>query len=139
MPIKKRFGKYVKRLEDGSVEIRTPVDCTRWDNEFRLRIVRDYLPPRTMLDKHVYRGRFDPSVVYHIQGKAVMFNQPVEALENMPKNYIVVRSEVIDVAARRAMFLKHSEPAMRMLMVYSFIIGQGLTGVSLFSTYDWQP
>jgi hypothetical protein len=139
MPIKKRFGKYVRKLDDGSVEIRTPFDCTKWDNEFRLRIVRDYLPPRTLLDKHVYRARFDPSTIYRVQGKAVMFNQPVEALDNMPKSYVVVRTEVVDVSANKAMFLKHSEPAMRMLMVYSFLLGKELAGVSLFSTYDWQP
>lgn len=136
MPIKKRFGKYVK-IVDGSVEIRTPVECTKWDTEFRLRIVRDYVPPKTMLDKNTYRVRFDPSHVYLVQGRRVLFQQPGVVLDNMPNSVVVTRTEVVDIQANRAMFLKHSEPAMRVLMVYSFVTGKLFDGVSLYDTYDW--
>lgn len=139
MPIKKRFGKFVKHLPDNSVEIRTPASCTSWDMDFRLRIIRDYLPPNAMLDKNTYHNRFDPSRVYKVQGKLVMFQQPATVLENMPNSYVITKTQVIDVAAGRAMFLRHSEPAMRILMVYSFLVEKSFDGVSLFDTYDWHP
>lgn len=90
-----------------------------------------------MIDKAM-RNRFDPERVYLVQGRKVMFKQPAMQLENMPNKFVVVRSEVIDIAAGRAMFLRHSEPAMRVLMVYSFLVGKTFDGISLFDTYDWQ-
>lgn len=139
MPIKKRFGKFVRRLPNGSVEIRTPVECTRWDTDFRLRVIRDYLPPKHMIDKITYRNRFDPAHVYTVQGKRVLFKQPAIVLDNMPNSYVIEKTEVVDLSTARAMFLKHSEPAMRILMVFSFLMEKEFSGISLFDSYDWHP
>lgn len=102
-----------------------------------MRIVRDYLPPKTMIDKITYRNRFDPAVVYKVQGKRVLFQQPAIVLDNMPNSFVVTKTEVVNLTDGRAMFLKHSEPAMRVLMVYSFLLGKSFDGISLFDTYDW--
>ncbi len=102
-----------------------------------MRIVRDYLPPKTMIDKITYRNRFDPAVVYKVQGKRVLFQQPAIVLDNMPNSFVVTKTEVVNLTDGRAMFLKHSEAAMRVLMVYSFLLGKSFDGISLFDTYDW--
>lgn len=138
MPIKKRFSQFVRREPDGSVSLHTPSDCTLWDHEFRLRIVRDYLPPRTLVDRMTYARRFDPKTVYVVQGRKLLFRQPIHEIDDMPSKVLVVRNEVIDVQRKRAFTLKHPEPAMRMLMVYSFVMQTTYAGVALFDTYDWQ-
>ncbi len=139
MPIRKRFGQFVKRLPDGTVEIRTPADCTNWGNDFRKRIIGDYLAPNVLIDVVTYNNRFKTDTIYHVQGKRVMFRQPTRELANMPKALVVLRTEVIDVTTKRVMLLKHSEPAMRVLMVYSFLVEKRFDGVALFDTYDWHP
>lgn len=125
-------------LDGDILSIRTPKECTRWNHEFRTRIIRDYHPPNTLVDKQALDRLYDPATVYDIGGRPMMFRQPTEQLDT--KNRVVIlRTEVIDVTDKKAMSLQHPDPAMRVMMVYAFMQRMSFDGVASFSVYDWQP
>lgn len=135
MPIKKRNANkrtFVYVAPDGSLQIRTPSACTKWDQAFRMRIVRDYIAPRTLrsLAEHsrLSRGVNDEAATYRINGKLLRVRHPIQHITQ--KNYIVVlRTDVQNLSNGKELFLNHSDPAMRILMVYSFLTGESFPGV----------
>lgn len=136
MAIKKRkFSQFVKMLDTGEVVTRTPAECTSWDNEFRLRVVRDYKAPRTMMETRAIPKY--PDKEYKIQGRQVRFRQIFKELDNFASRVVCVRTEIIDVKRKKGMVLTHDEPAMRMLMIYSFLTEKEYGGVAPFQTFDW--
>lgn len=147
MPIKKRKEippapkreNYVYTDTDGLIVIKTPPACSRWPQPFRMRIVRDYVPPKTIKTASDYHSHFSDNgyqnETYLVQGKKLMVRQPIEALDNQT-HLIVLRTEVIDVRDCKAMFLYHEDPAIRSLMVYSFITGETLGGIPRLEIYD---
>lgn len=125
--------------DDGVLSVRTPKECTNWPNDFRMRIVRDYREPRSMIDKSLLEKLYDPETVYAIGKRRLMFRQPYETLDNARNKVVILRTEIIDLTDKKAMTLQHRDPAMRILMVYAFTRRMSFNGVASFSVYDWQP
>lgn len=126
-------------VENGCVTVRTPKECTYWPTEFRMRIVRDYRPPNTIVDREALRHLYDPATVYAVSGSRLLFRQLLQTAPSIATKALVIRTEVIDMDRRQAMCLLHSDPAMRVMMVYAFIKRMSFNGVASFSVYDWQP
>ena len=143
MPIVKRLPDTAKEnyvvFENGETVLRTPRDTTYWDHNFRLRIIRDYIGPNTLVSSVKLHTLYDPAIIYKIQGKKVRFIQPYEPIQDMRDMVLVSATKVIDIAARKAMILVHPDGAMRVLMVYRFLTGKLLGGVAPYDTEDWQP
>lgn len=143
--IKKRIppkNKLIYTSREGVLVVKTPAETTRWPNEFRLRIVRDYVPPKHLMratsfyEKYVDTG--GQEYIYRLNSHSVMVRQPYEVIEN--SNYIVVlRTEVIDVDRKKAMYLYHDAPAMRCLMTWAFLKHQTVPGMPKLNVYEWSP
>jgi hypothetical protein len=138
MPIKKRTmrvpeteSKYVY-TDQGVLVVRTPAECTKWDNEFRIRIVRDYVPPRTLMLERDYTAKHvegeKQERTYLVADHKLQVNHPTSPLSDVGK-VIVLRTDILDLTAGKRLFLYHSDPAMRILMIYSFIKSVKIGGV----------
>lgn len=134
MPIRKRgapkpAGKktYVYVGTNAELIVRTPAACTKWDQKFRERIVRDYVPPRTLrsLAEHERLTHADnnPDRIYNVGGKRIRVVHPAENIDQ-PGYTVILRTDIQNLTDGTSLFLCHSDPAMRMLMVYSFITGE---------------
>lgn len=112
--------------------VRTPKECTRWSHDFRLRIIRDYVPPKTSRPGRHFKTQFLDNGfqerTYQVQGHTLSIRQPFEILANST-SVVVLRTDVYDHTTGRKMFLKHDHPAMRILMVYEFICQKEIGGV----------
>lgn len=136
MPIKKRTAiskdTFVYLDPKGHLQIKTPASCTRWDQSFRLRIVRDYIAPRTLrpiAEHHAATLKSNNGdVVYEVGGKKLRVRHPVDNIDE--KNYLVVlRTDVQNLTDGTQLFLNHDTPAMRILMVYAYLTGKTIGGV----------
>jgi hypothetical protein len=126
-------------ISKGQLVVKTPSECTRWPQELRLQLVRDYIGPRTLMtianyEKNVIlRGYRD--TVYKVAGTKIKIGHPYETVG---KNQIVVlRTEVINLNIKKAMYLYHSDPAMRILMAWSFITDTPTSGVPKMDVYHY--
>lgn len=135
MPIKKRNAdkrNYVFVTPDGGLQIKTPAPCTKWDQEFRLRIVRDYVPPRTLRSiaehKRLLQTLNNEDKTYRIGGKLLRVRHPTENIDQ-PNYTVILRTDVQNLSSGKEMFLRHPDPAMRILMVYTFLTGEDIYGV----------
>lgn len=138
MAIKRRkHSKVYVYYDNGHLVIKTPATVTGWPDAFRFRIVRDYIPPRTLKSASEYTEHILPlqGTVYKINGAPVKVLQPFEALTKERK-LVVLRTEVVNLQTKQAMFLNHDEPAMRMLAVYSFLYNEPVAGCAQMSIYD---
>ena len=97
-----------------------------------MRIVRHYVPPRTLRSTHEHEVACasvnNNETTYRISGKLLRVTHPVEYIKD--KNYLVVlRTDVQNLSSGKQLFLCHDNPAMRILMVYSFIADKKIGGV----------
>lgn len=126
------------RFDGDSVVVRTPSSCTSWHNDFRIHIVKDYSAPNTLVNavesKHRNTGK-----VYAIQGQRVSFEQSYRTLQNMEAKLVVEQTLVVNVGTKKAMELNDPDPAMRILMVYAFLTGEDIPGLSPYTVIDWKP
>ncbi len=135
MPIKKRTKDLTKTRvfinEKGTLIVRTPAVCTKWDQSFRERVVRDYYAPRTLVNQHEYIERYVNTGlvdrVYRVQGNNLVVKHPFELLG--PSKVVILRTDIHNLTTDTKLFLAHEDPAMRMLMVYSFLTGEKIGGV----------
>ena len=137
MPIKRR-SKTIKKttyvyIDDRhGLQVKTPPACNRWSQDFRLRIVRDHVAPRTLRSLSDHKTALiranNQDTIYNVERQALRVVNPVEIIGD--KGYIVVlRTDVVNTTTGKRLFLNHSDPAMRMLMVYSFLTGELIGGV----------
>lgn len=116
----------------GTLIVRTPAPCTKWDNAFRMRIVRDYIAPRTLrkLAEHqqAVETSHDEKRVYKIMGHNLRVTHPTQSIDQ-PGFTVVLRTDVENLSKGHKLFLHHEDPAMRMLMVYSYLTGKHIGGV----------
>lgn len=132
VPKRKAVSSEFVYTEQGVLVVKTPAECTRWSQAFRLRIIRDYISPKTMRSQHEFMRHFvlngAQDAVYDVAGHKVMVKQPFEQIDQA-NQVIVLRTDVHDLTTGRKMFLKHSDPAMRILMVYEFLHQREIGGV----------
>ena len=135
-------SKYVY-TDGGVLVIKTPAVTGRWDNEFRLRIIRDYKAVRSLTMNNEYQKRYVETGIqqqtYNICGKKVRVEYPTEPLTGTPTHTVVLRTDVINVTDGTRLFLNHEEPAMRVLMVYCFLTGKTLGGVPKLIVDEYPP
>lgn len=128
--------------DGGVLVIKTPAVTGKWDSEFRLRIIRDYVAPQTMFMINVYNNRYVNSgiqeTIYKIAGKKLQVHYPHEPIVNSA-NTVVLRTDVINQTDRKRLFLNHDEPAMRVLMVYCFLTGKKIGGVPKLIVDEYPP
>lgn len=131
--IKKRtpFSKYVY-LDDSVLVVRTPPECSKWAQDFRLRIVRDYVKPRTMkllieFERNFINNGYQEAV-YRVMRKSVGVKQAYQGVPDSSQ-VIVINTKIIDYDSKQVLYLKHDNPAMRMLMVYAFLTGMQVGGM----------
>lgn len=138
--IKKRTSRPYVYTDQGVLVVRTPAETTKWSHDFRLRIIRDYVPPRTIKMGSDFRKNFlengNQETVYRVAGKSVRVIQPYEEVSGA---FIVLRTEVIDVTTKRALFLNHQDAAMRMLIVFAFLKEKKIVGIPDLQVADWTP
>lgn len=125
---------------DGDVlVVKTPPECTRWPQDFRLRLVRDFRPNKTIMPAslyiELYADRGLQNKIHKIMGRSVRIHNVMEPVA--PTHVVLLRTEVIDIAAKKAMYLYHDDPAMRILMVYSFLQDKTIAGVPQLEVYDY--
>lgn len=124
-------SKYVY-TDGGVLVIKAPASASKWDNEFRLRIIRDYKAPRTLTMLSEYRNRYQDSGIqeatYKVMGKQLRVVYPDEPIVGAAQT-VVLRTDVINITDGQRLFLNHEEAAMRVLMVYCFLTGKTLGGV----------
>jgi hypothetical protein len=150
MPIKRRKElppapkrtNFVYTDDDGLIVVKTPPACSRWPQPFRMRIVRDYVPPKTIKTYTDYEAKFVENgyqdEVYVVQGIKLKVRQPIEALDNST-HVVILRTEIVNIREDKSMFLYHDDPAIRSLMVYSFITGERLGGIPQLQIYETRP
>lgn len=118
--------------DGGVLVIKTPPVATQWDNEFRMRIIRDYTPPRTLKMISEYQQKYEDTdvqkQVFKILGKKVQVHYPHEPITATAQT-VVLRTDVVNLTDGKRLFLNHREPAMRVLMVYCFLTETVLGGV----------
>lgn len=128
--------------DGGVLVIKTPPTATRWNNDFRVRIIRDYIAPRTLkLMAEFERSYIDSNIqkeIHTVMGKRVMVNYPHERMENT-RHCVVLRTDVVNLSEGTKLFLHHEEPAMRVLMVYCFLAKKQLGGVPKLIVDDYRP
>lgn len=133
MPIKKRRSRRSEfvYLDKNILVVKTPAECTKWPNAFRLRIVKDYTPPRQLRMSTEFHKNFvdngNQANVYNVAGKQVKVVQPFQPIASA--QIVVIRTDVINVQTGMRLFLHHNDPAMRMLMVYAFLNDLEIGGV----------
>jgi hypothetical protein len=135
-------NKLIYTSREGLLIVKTPAETTKWPTDFRLRIVRDYVPPKQLMPLRQFKEKYidtgDQDHVYRLGQHEVMVKQPFEIIES--SSYVVVlRTEVIDVKNKKAMFLYHDAPAMRCLMTWAFLKGKTVPGMPKLSVYEWSP
>lgn len=133
-------SEYVYPDGHGHLVVKTPRSATKWDHEFRLRIIRDWTKPRTLMRHPQFVQKYMEGLqdaVYKVEGKRLYVRHPYEIIEG--NNVIVLRTEVVDADTNTAMFLHHNDPAIRVLMVYSFIHDKSIGGVPRIETYPFEP
>jgi hypothetical protein len=145
MAIKRRSGKigkdvYVFIDATYGLQIKTPAPCIRWDHDFRLRIVRDYVPPKTLRSfsehKSLTARANNPDTTYKVAGKQLQVRHPSQTITD--KNYVVVlRTDILNLTDGKQLYLCHEDPAMRILMVYSFLTGIVFGGVPDLQIADY--
>lgn len=145
MPIKRRSRSidkttYVYIDDKHGLQVKTPSTCNHWDQAFRLRIVRDHVQPRTLRSLSDHKAALskinNPDHVYKVSGQRVRVENVAEQIQD--KGYIVIlRTDVINISTSKRMFLCHTDPAMRMLMVYSFLTGEQIGGVPDLQIADY--
>ena len=120
-------------LDRGMLVIKTPKPCSRWNQDFRLRIVRDYIEPRTLKTAadfakyHLDNGY--QTTIYKVAGHRVRVTNATQPLDGNPNHIVVLRTDVENVDTGETMFLSHKDPAMRILLVYCFLTGERPGGV----------
>lgn len=116
-------------LDGSTLVVRTPAECTKWPTDFRMRIIANYTPPRTMKSIADYEknNADSKSTVYRIGVSKLMVRQPYEEVGY--GRLVVLRTEVVNLTSKKTLFLNHDDPAMRVLMVYSFIHEETFGGV----------
>lgn len=121
-------SKYVY-IDGNTLVVRTPAECTMWPSAFRMRIIANYAAPRTMKPVSDYEKHFEAhqSTVYRIGGSKLMVRQPYEDVGY--GRLVILRTEVVNLTTKKVLFLNHDDPAMRALMVYSFIHDETFGGV----------
>lgn len=137
MPIKRRSRTIAKTTyvyidDKHGLQVKTPATCNRWSQAFRLRIVRDHVQPRTLRSRSDHNAALaktnNQDLIYKVAGQTLQVINVVEQIKD--KAYIVVlRTDVLNTKTGKRLFLNHADPAMRMLMVYSFITGEQIGGV----------
>ena len=134
-------SKYVY-TDGGVLVVKTPAVTNKWDNEFRLRIIRDYKAPRTLTMLSEYNNRYVDSGVqqatYKIMGKKLQVHYPDEPIVGAAQT-VVLRTDVINLTDGKRLFLNHEEAAMRVLMVYCFLTGGNLGGVPKLIVDEYPP
>lgn len=139
MPIKRRTtirgektDPYVYVQPDGLLVVRTPALCTKWRNDFRMRIVRDYIAPRTLRKLVDHQQSIETThnekQTYRIMGQTLRITHPTQSIEQ-PHFTVVLRTDIENLSKGNKLFLNHEDPAMRMLMVYSYLSGEKIGGV----------
>jgi hypothetical protein len=125
---------------DGDVlVVKTPQECTMWPQDFRLRLVRDFRPNKTAMTATMYSETYAAnglqSKVHRVMGRNVRIHNVMEPVGLT--HVVLLRTEIIDIAAKKAMYLYHDDPAMRILMVYSFLKELTIAGVPQLEVYDY--
>lgn len=126
--------------DGGVLVIKTPSEATKWNAEFRMRIIRDYKAPRTLTMKADYQSKYvdgvSQSQVFNILGKRVRVEYPHEPVAGTAQT-VVLRTDVVNETDGTVLFLNHEEPAMRVLMVYCFLTGESIGGVPKLIVDDY--
>ncbi len=143
--IKKRIPakeKLIYTSKEGVLVVKTPALCTKWPTPFRMRLVSDYVAPRTLMSVDAYARKFVDTgyqdEVYRINKIDIRIRQPAELLQNS-RHLVVLRTEVCNISQNRCMYLYHDEPAMRVLMTYAFLFGKVIPGMPKLDIYDYIP
>lgn len=125
---------------DGVLVVKTPAECTKWPQAFRMRLVHEYLAPKSLVSASEFRRHFidngAQNEIYLVgrPKRRMLVQQPYEPVNRT--HLVVLRTEVVDVATKRAMFLYHPDPAMRVLMTYAFMYGKEIPGLPELHIYD---
>jgi hypothetical protein len=136
--IKKRSdletSKWVYR-DNGTLSIKTPAAATNWPLDFRKRIVSFYRECGKSIPSRDYNEVFDGnSRVFHIQGVPVTVSYDFTSLGSTHATVGIIEVHREDTG--EYFILSNSNPAMRCLMVYSFLLGERIGGVPKFRIYS---
>lgn len=137
MAIKRRYGKYVRKDAEGGLIVKTPAVCVNWNNEFRKHIVKRYITPNTLIDIHMqYLLERETKEPLKVMGKQLLFTQKFNTLDNYARKVLITTNEVQNLTDKKGLILIGDDPAMRILIVYSFLTGEDIPGVPHFDTYS---
>lgn len=127
-------------LDRGLLVVKTPKSCSKWNQDFRLRIVRDYIEPRTLKSKADFEKNYIDNgfqtAIYRVAGYHLRVTQPTYSLDANPNHLVVLRTDVENMDTGKTMFLNHKDPAMRILLVYCFLSGERPGGVPKLNIAD---
>lgn len=134
MPIKRRLSarrsSYVY-TDNGVLVVKTPAACTRWPNDFRLRIVRDYAKPKTLFSASEFEQHFlhndKQKTVYNVEGQRVRVINTYKELSS--GQVVLLTNEIHRLDIRTKLTFEHPDPAMRILMVYAYLTDASIGGV----------
>jgi hypothetical protein len=133
--------KLIYTSAEGILIVKTPASCTSWPNDLRLRLVRDYMSPKTLVREDAYIDKFVTNGfqdnIYKAGNHRVQVRQPAEKIEGSP--YVaVLRTEVCDLDRSECMYLYHDDPAMRILMTWAFLNQKEIPGMPKLDIYPMQ-
>jgi len=127
-------------LDGGLIVVKTPKPCAKWNQEFRLRIVRDYVEPKTLKNKTDFERNFVDNgyqtAIYKVAGNRIRVVQPTQDLDGSPNHTVVLRTEIENLTTGKKITLKHKDPAMRILIVFCFLTGERPGGVPKLNIAD---
>lgn len=118
--------------DNGTVVYKTPAAATKWPHTFRLRVIADYRKPGSQVSvndlHHLLSRNNDEHLVQGCRFKVVY-----ETPDNIPDigGHLVKigKMRLVNVATGEYISLSSENPALRVLMIYSFITREGISGL----------
>lgn len=123
----------------GDVDYRVPSACVHWPQLFRERIVRDWIGGSSMSkqqgESYVRYMTVSPFTVQRIGVQFFVKRHLIQP----PNGRVLVETFLLADGHDKALNLYHSNPAVRSLMVYSYLTGDPINGLpKIRLTEDYQ-
>lgn len=125
--------------DSGVTVYRTPPEVIKWPSDFRMRYLRDWRKPDTILPMHEYHVLTSTNdVKYKVHGVTVRISY--EDSSDCPQRGVVMKRigmmRITRADLGRYVRLTYDNPALRSLVCYSFITGQVIGGLPKFKVFD---